>query len=201
MQSHRRAWTSPAILWAGGVTALTLSFGRFQNEGHLVGGDISAAKTLWLNLTIVTFLVLPAIWWRDRGLDRQMRFIFGVIFVSFAARAVIEVPILYLTNWWHCSYGMAHDVATAAAGVLLYARARRGGRYLETRIFLWFVVAMTLVEAGFAYAFCSVADPASGTYFASDEARFQAINVATWAAVAVGYPMLGALLWRYAEER
>lgn len=199
MQLRRRVWADPAILWAAGVTLTTVVFGRFQNEGHLVGGDISAAKTLWLNLTIVSFVVFPAVWWREGSLDPRMRRIFGVIFASFAARGAIELPILYLTDWWHCSYGMAHDLATA--GAVLWLWARSGVRDARSVGLLWFVVALMFVEAGFAYAFCSVVDPASGIYFAADEARFEAINRVTWWAVGAGYPILAVLVWRYAESR
>ena len=187
---------SPAILWSIGVTVVTLAFGRIQNEGHLVGGDISWAKTLWLNLTIVCFLVLPAIWWRDRRVDARMQAVFGIIFLSFVVRAAIEIPILYLTDWWRCSYGIAHDLATATIAVSLYARAGHASRARESTWLFWLIITLLLVEAGFAYAFCSVADPASGAYFASDEAGFRTINLATWAAVTAGYSGLLFLLWR-----
>lgn len=176
---------------------VTLVFGRLQNEDHFVGGDISLPKTLWLNLTILCFLVLPAVWWRDQRLDPQMRTLFGVIFVGFAARAAVELPVLYLTDWWRCSYGIAHDLAIATVAVSLFVRARSkgAGDNRNSSGLLWLIVALLFVEAGFAYAFCSVADPASGTYFASGQATFRAINRATWAAVAIGYPILAVLLW------
>lgn len=183
----------PAILWSAGVTVVMLAFGRIQNQGRLVGGDISVAKTLWLNLTILSFLVLPALWWRDRRVDRRLRTIFGVIFAAFAVRAAVELPILYLTDWWRCSYGIAHDLVTAAAAVFLFARARV--RVRDSGPLLWLIVALLFVEAAFAYAFCSVADPASGTYFASDDAAFQAINRATWGVVIAGYSALLFILW------
>lgn len=188
---------SPAVLWSVGVTLGTLVFGGLQNEGHLVGGDISLPKTLWLNLTILCFLVLPAVWWRDQRLDPHMRILFGVIFVSFVVRAAVELPMLYLTDGWRCSYGIAHDLVTATVAVSLFVRARTEGTrsVLHSSGLLSLIVALLFVEAGFAYAFCSVADPASGTYFAGDQAAFRAINRATWVAVAIGYPILAVVLW------
>lgn len=184
-------------MWSVGVTLATLLFGRFQNEGYLVGGDISVAKTLWLSLTILVFLVLPGLLWRDRRVDARLRPIFGFIFASFVVRAAIELPILYMTDWWKCSYGIAHDLTTAGVAAGLYFRARGsiGGRDRYSG-FLWLILALLLVETAFAYAFCSIADPGSGTYFASDEATFRTINRATWLAVTGGYSILAFLLWR-----
>lgn len=193
---YRVPSTDPAILWCVGVTVATLGFGRLQNTGHLVGGDISVAKTLWLNLTILGFLVLPGLWWRDRGVDPRMRTIFGVVFAAFLARGAIELPILYLTDWWRCSYGIAHDLSVASVVLALLARARLGGADVGRRAgaLVWLIVALLVVEAGFAYAFCSVAHPAAGIYFASDDIAFRAINRATWAAVAVGYSTVALIL-------
>lgn len=187
---------TPAILWAVGVTLATLVFGRVQNEGGLVGGDISLAKTLWLNLTILTFLVLPGLWWRDRGVEPAMRRIFGFVFASFLVRAAVELPIIYLTDWWRCSYGIAHDLATVGLIVALVFRtpATMRWRQRDASALLVMIVALLFVEAGFAYAFCSVADPGSGTYFASDAETFRAINRATWAAVVIGYSVLVVIL-------
>ena len=177
---------------------VTLSFGHLQNQGHLVGGDISLPKTLWLNLTILSFLVLPAVLWRDDRFDQGTRAVFGAIFASFLVRAVIELPIIYLTDWWRCSYGIAHDLITSAVVVALFGRvrARGGGRDGQAAGFLFLFVTLLFVEAAFARAFCSVADPAAGIYFAGDEATFRAINRATWAAVIGGYSALVLLLWR-----
>ena len=192
----RGHFASPAILWSFGVTLATLTFGRIQNQGHLIGGEISLAKTLWLNLTILTFLVLPALWWRDGRIDPTMRSIFGVIFASFAVRAGVELPILYLTDWWRCSYGIAHDLGTAMVITALFIRARYRQAQV-TRDSAWLfglVAALLVVEAGFAEAFCSVADPGSGIYFASDDPTFRTINRATWAAVIGGYSILSVVL-------
>ena len=187
--------TDPAILWCVGVTLATLTFSRFQNEGHLVGGDISMAKTLWLNLTIIGFLIIPAHLWRDSRVDPRLRTIFGLVFGSFIVRATVELPILYLTDWWKCSYGIAHDLLTAAVVVSLFVRARGAVRTRDPNSgFLWLILGLLVVEATFAYAFCSVADPGSGTYFASDEAVFRTINRATWLTVITGYSVLAFLL-------
>ena len=198
----RSRWNDPAILWSVGVTLATLVFGRFQNEGHLVGGEISLAKTLWLSLTILVFLVLPGLLWRDRRVDARLRPIFGFIFASFVVRAAVELPILYMTDWWKCSYGIAHDLTTAGVAAALYFRSRgSAGSRSRYSGFLWLILALLLVEAAFANAFCSIADPGSGTYFASDEATFRTINRATWLAVTSGYSFLIFLLWRTSSSR
>ena len=57
------------------------------------------------------------------------------------------------------------------------------------------------VEIFMAWEFSKLASPAQGIYFASDTPHFRLVNVASWFAVALGYPALLYLLsWRR-EER
>ena len=178
------------------VTAATAVFAVVQGTGAR-GGAISLPKALWLNLTVLSFIALPALAWSDRRWPAPVRACLAAVAVSFAARGVVEVPILYLTDVWHCTYGIAHDLVTAAVVGWLWLQARRRGAnaYSPAESLIGVIIALCIVEAGFARAFCAVADPAT-TWFASAEPRFSAINAATWAVVGIAYPALAAVVWR-----
>lgn len=189
--SRRRTWTVVSA-----VTAGTMLFAAAQNAGAR-GGPIGLPKMLWLNLAVLSFVALPALAARDQTLPKAMRGLFAFLAASFALRGAVELPVLYLTTGWHCGYGIAHDLATAGAVAGLWSKWRRSlpRATQHAQALLGLSVALCLVEAGFAGAFCAVADPAT-TWFASGEPRYAAINGSTWAVVVVAYPTLGALLWR-----
>lgn len=178
------------------VTAATAVFAYVQGTGA-PGGAIGLPKALWLNLTILSFVALPALACTDTRFPASIRACLAAVAVSFAARGAVEVPILYLTDVWHCDYGIAHDVGTAAVVGWLWLRARRqvGSAAAAAQGLIGITIALCLVEAGFARAFCAVADP-TATWFASAEPRFAAINAATWIVVGIAYPALAAVVWR-----
>lgn len=184
------------------IAALAAAVGCFatlQNAGVMVGGEISTPKVLWLLLAITSFIVVPMAWWRWSSTAWPVRAAAGIIGISFVVRALIELPMLYLTTAWDTSMGVAHDIAVVAlaGGILAWGHGRgavrtaadvRGSALMAT------VLALLVAEAGFAYAFGGVADPSTGVYFASTAAQFNAINAATWAVVIAGYSGLSAAL-------
>lgn len=174
------------------TTVATAGFALMQNTGAMPGGRISVPKALWLNLALLGFLVIPGLLWRSSLIRPRLRLCFGILFISFALRGAVELPILYLTDWWQCSYGAAHDVATAVLVMVCWWR-HRGATAADGLLML--VLALCAVEASFASAFCAITDPAAG-WFATDEARFRSVNLVTWAVVAVAYPLgVGLMYW------
>jgi hypothetical protein len=55
-------------------------------------------------------------------------------------------------------------------------------------------------EMFMAWEFSKLASPAEGIYFAADTPHFRLVNMASWIAVATGYPALLYLLSRNREE-
>lgn len=188
-----------AAIAIGVVTAASFSFGWVQNTLHPVGGEISLAKVLWLNLTLLVFYVVPFWLWRDASLEPQARSIFGWVLASFALRAPVELYIIYFTRRWRCEYGIAHDLLTLLL-VCGLAWRRRGtiasGNESATGIFIPLLQVTLIVEMFMAWEFHKVASPANGTYFAAPTAEFNLVNRASWVAVALLYPALGWLVWK-----
>jgi len=76
--------------------------------------------------------------------------------------------------------------------------ARRDFSALRVANFLQITL---FVEMFMAWEFSKLASPAEGIYFAADTPHFRIVNVASWIAVAIGYPALLYLLSRSREER
>ena len=190
------------LFLVGFVILATGFFGWIQNRGGLVGGPISIPKMLWLTYTLLTFVVVPACLWRNRALSREIRMLFGVAFISFAIRGIIELYILYWTRNWQCIYGILHDLLTFALVVALGLRLPRDRTDKDQRAlgFVWILLPSLLVECFMAWQFSKLASPGAGTYFASDDPHFQFVNNASWAAVVIGLPLLGWYLWRTRKD-
>ena len=185
------------------VSAASALFAWRQNHVGGVGGPISLAKTLWLNYMLITMYVAPFFLWRESSLAPATRRLFGCVFASFAVRAPVELWIIFFTRAWRCEYGIAHDLFTI--GLIAFLRRRispdQSQRdFVALRIAALLQVTL-LVEMFMAWQFSRLASPAEGIYFAADTAHFRIVNLASWAAVALGYPALGYLLWRSRDER
>ena len=180
------------------VTMASFGFGWVQNAFHPVGGPISLAKILWLNLALLVFYVVPFWLWRDVGLEPQARSIFGWVFASFSVRAPFELCIIYLTRWWRCEYGIAHDLFTLLLVSWLTWRwiGTTRSRPSAATIFIPLLQVTLIVEMFMAWEFHKVASPATGIYFAAPTAAFSLVNRASWLAVVVLYPALAWLLWK-----
>lgn len=162
-------------------------FALVQNSGAIVGGRISLPKVAWLNAALYLFVVLPAIVGWFANVDEASARLYRTVWWSFAARAVVEMYMLYISCSWKCGYGIAHDLFTAALVVLLWQDT--GGLTLLLLITL-------LIETRMAYIFRRRMDPASGIYFADDSAHFASVNRFTRWVNALLYPAILWLLWR-----
>jgi hypothetical protein len=185
------------------LSAASTVFAWRQNHLAVVGGPISIAKTLWLNYMLIAMYVVPFFLWRKKTLAPATRSLFGWLFASFALRAPIELWIIFFTRGWRCAYGITHDLLTASLLVFLRWRmspelARRESAALRVATLLQITL---FVEMLMAWEFSKLASPAEGIYFAADSPHFQVVNVASWIAVAIGYPALLYLLSRSREER
>jgi len=185
-----------------GLSAATALFAWRQNHVGGIGGPISAAKTLWLNYMLVAMYVVPCFMWRDRTLALATRRLFGWVFLSFALRAPIELWIIFFTHAWKCGYGITHDLLTIALIAILRSRmspdvARRDSDSLRVATLLQVTL---LIEMFMAWEFSRLASPAQGIYFAADTPHFRIVNIASWIAVAFGYPALMYLSWRSRDE-
>jgi hypothetical protein len=185
------------------LSAASAVFAWRQNHLAVVGGPISVAKTLWLNYMLIAVYIVPFFLWREKSFTPATRSLFGWLFASFALRAPIELWIIFFTHGWRCAYGITHDLLTFALLAFLRWRmspesARRDFAALRVATLLQITL---FVEMVMAWEFSKLASPGEGIYFASDTPHFRAVNIASWVAVAIGYPALLYLLSRSREER
>jgi hypothetical protein len=185
------------------LSAASAVFAWRQNHLAAVGGPISVAKTLWLNYMLIAMYIVPFFLWREKTLAPATRSVFGWLFASFALRAPIELWIIFFTRGWRCAYGISHDLLTL--GLLVFLRwkmspelARRDFAALRVLTLLQITL---FVEMFMAWEFSKLASPAEGIYFAADTPHFRFVNLASWIAVAIGYPALLYLLSRTREEQ
>lgn len=179
-----------------------LCFGWRQNHHASLGGGISLAKVLWLNLALSFFFIIPAALWRERNLDRPMRLLFGIFFASFVLRAMVEAPMLYVWQNWRCAYGITHDAVMlfVLLMVLLSQMKSSNAMLLSAKRFSWLLMVVLICEMLNAWLFSRVADPLHGIYFAADSNEFRRINLITWVEVAALYPGLLHWVLRHPKE-
>ena len=161
------------------------------------------AKTLWLNYMLIAMYIVPFFLWREKTLAPETRRSFGWLFASFALRAPLELWIIYSTRGWRCAYGITHDLLTV--GLLASLRWRMNPEsavrdFAALRILTLLQITL-FVEMFMAWEFSKLASPAEGIYFAADTPHFRFVNLASWIAVAIGYPAMLYLLSRSREEQ
>ena len=111
-----------ALLLLSGVL-----FHLLQNRLNLIGGAIALAKLLWLGLAILLWLGLPLLLALDGRLSPWLRYAFAFLFVSMAARGIIELWMLYVSKNWSPAYGIAHDLLCMAGLLLCLTLAWQAG--------------------------------------------------------------------------
>jgi len=180
------------VFGAFGVSAI--SFYYLQNAGQMRGGDVAPVKVAWLFTVIAYWYVLPAFWWLDHSLTRQVRFIALVLLMNMVIRAAFEIPMM-LADSWHHSYGIGHDLFSAALCLWLSFRVSESSRWL--RAYCLSCVALFLVEAVFA-AYLRAVTAADGRvfYLPSDQAHLP-MMLLTGVAVGFAWVMTISLLRRW----
>lgn len=105
----------------------TLAFHLWQNHLAPHGGPIALPKSLWLGLTLYCWLLQPPLIIR-RSPNPRAQTIWRLFWALMLARAAAELWLLYGAHQWKYSYGIAHDLLSAA---LLYIGARYAQRQPE----------------------------------------------------------------------
>lgn len=189
------------LLVAAGVSALVYRFARKQNRGERVGGAISLPKSLWLNYTLLSWLVIPAELMRRQGLSPQNRAVLRAHLLSFTARGAAEMWMLYRTHSWRCRYGVGHDAIDLAMLSVMMHSGRDGSREGVdgiARRHLDSIRGTLVAEMVFATLFnrtvAGKTQGQDGIYFANDEPHFRRINNLTAAVDVVAYARLAMVM-------
>ncbi|MFP5458850.1 MAG: hypothetical protein ACLGG7_08970 [Bacteriovoracia bacterium] len=145
------------LLWIYLAVSVPVSVWMFfrQNSGKKLGGPISISKALWLYWTIsVWFFLIPgtlaygdwpdAAWWGWGGLT-----------VSFWARGVAELYMLFVSKNWTPKIGITHDVVTLAWVLGAYAWFWQSLVYASwwIQLFSAAMVVSLSIEIWYAWAF------------------------------------------------
>lgn len=151
---------------AGGV------FFVLQNSGQVRGGSISVAKTLWLFTVLFYWYMLPAFWWLDSRLPRVVRLVFLLALVNMIVRAIVELPMMYVTDSWLHIYGIMHNVCSImlSIGIALWlVKVGRDAKEVKPHLlwvvgyFIWSAV-LFFIESIFAY-YLRMVTSADGSVF------------------------------------
>jgi len=186
------------VIAAAVLFAACAAFGWWQNLTPRIGGNISAAKTGWLFLALVHFVVVPAWLWRDDSLPAAVRRVWGWFCAGYVLRGAVELPLLAFTRAWRTWHGITHNAVMLLLLLVMHTRLSTGARR-STHGFVFLAVAALVFESVNAWLFGRTGSAEQGIYFAGDEAMFAFINVVTWMEIAVLLPALVWWLHRYAR--
>jgi hypothetical protein len=196
MARPRRRLTLLLVLAA--LALLALSFRHGQNVAGHIGGPISWPKLAWLSYALAAWFVVAFFFWRSEKVAPARRRAFGLHLLSFAARGLTELWLIYGAVAWIPPYGIAHDVFDIG---LITAASRGAGppRSDADRAaarFLWSVRLALCCEIVFAWLFHQAADARAGVYFASDDPSWAFVNRLTTAVVLLAWSDLVYVLWK-----
>lgn len=136
----------------------TLAFHFWQNHLAPHGGPIALPKSLWLGLTLYCWLLQPPLIIR-RSPNLRAQSVWRLFWALMLVRAAAELWLLYGAHQWKYSYGIAHDLFSAA---LLYIGARYAQKHPQRQPespnpptpdirHMHIIATMFLCEALFAY--------------------------------------------------
>jgi hypothetical protein len=196
MARPRRRLTLCLVLAA--LTVAALAFRHGQNAAGRVGGPISWPKLLWLTYTLAAWFVVAFFFWRSDHVALARRRAYGLHLLSFTARGLVELWLIYVALAWIPPYGIAHDLFDIG---LITAAARGSGppRTDADRAAAHFLTSIRLAlccEIVFAWLFHQMADARTGVYFANDDLRWTFINRLTTAVVGLAWPDLLYVVWK-----
>jgi hypothetical protein len=144
---------------------------------------------------LAAWFVVPLFLWRDARLDPRIRRIFGAFWLFMILRGTVELVLLFVFVHWNPLYGIGHD----ACCMILVLYLRRGllpASVLERRAlrFAGSLLVGLCAEIAFAGMFLQTGAHLQAVYFASADASWGFVNLATWAVLAFVYPDLLATL-------
>jgi hypothetical protein len=195
MARPRRRLTLLVVL--ASLVLAALAFRHGQNVGGRIGGPISWPKLLWLTYTLAAWFIVALAFSRSPAVSAGLRRVYALHLVSFTARGLAELYLIYVAVAWIPPYGIAHDLF--AIGLITWARRAAGpAQTAADRVAARFLTSIRLTlccEIVFAWLFHRAADARAGVYFASDDPYWQLINRLTTAVVLVAWPDLIRVLW------
>jgi hypothetical protein len=190
---HR--WALVAALAAMAAIAM-LFYGR-QNAGLQPGGAISLPKMLWLTYAVTAWLIIPLFLWRDATVAPAVRRLFKWFWIAMAARAGVELIMIYGFHHWHPLYAISHDLFCIALLLLMQRRLPPvDGRDRHARCFVFSLIVTLCAETVFASMFLQTQAAAGGIYFASADASWGFINLLTVAVLCFALPDFVLMLIR-----
>jgi hypothetical protein len=173
------------------LAVASVAFYQRQNSGLQLGGTISLPKMLWLSYALASWFILPLFLFNDRRLDSAVRRVFRMFWVVMMTRGALELVLIYGFQHWSPIYGISHDLFC----MLLLLRLRQGiapADVLSRQALRYtgsLLVGLT-AEVAFAGMFLQTGAHEQAVYFASAEASWGYINLATSVALAFVYPDL-----------
>jgi hypothetical protein len=186
----------PSLRWGLAIALVVLAsagvaFHHWQNTAATIGGPISVPKTLWLVYALAAWFVLPPFLWRDPRLAPGVRRLFGVFWLLMMLRGVVELFLLFVVVHWDPVYGISHDLLCIVA-ILFLRRGLAPPDVLSRRAlrFSGSVVVSLAAEVAFAGMFVQTGVHQQAVYFASAEAQWSYVNLATVVALLFVYPDL-----------
>jgi hypothetical protein len=200
----------PFELWArlslAAVSLVVLIVGYVfyvrQQKGAL-GGGISRAKAAWLTFAVLYWLGVCPILALEPSMPNPWRMAFGLFTLSFWARGLAELYMLYVSKNWKPPYGVAHDlfcIVLLFATIALMRRSAPGTGWdtmglLATVALLVSLCAETYYALEFHKLVAGQTTGEDGVWFADQEApKFKQINRITALINVPLYAFLGVLL-------
>lgn len=168
-------------LVALGLSATVFYF--IQNASSGRGGDVAPVKVLWLLTVIVFWYLLPLCWATDRTLSAQIKGACRVFALNMLLRAGVEIWMMYVTENWLHSYGIAHDIASLILCLALVVYVRKCEVWAP--VFFAYCAVLFAIEAVFASYLRKVADADGSVFFLPSLPDHKAIMIATGTAVGI----------------
>lgn len=162
---------------------LATAFYFIQNSSSGRGGDVAPVKVLWLLTVIVFWYLLPLFWATDRTLSAQIKGAFRIFTLNMLLRAGVEIWMMYVTENWLHSYGIAHDIASLVLCLALVVYVRKYEFWAPA--YFAYCAVLFAIEALFASYLRSVADADGSVFFLPSLPDHKAMMIATGTAVGI----------------
>ncbi len=180
------------VVFFGLVVIMTLimrQYYRYQNTRQSIGGKMSSAKAFWLGYALFNYFIFPIYLYflfEEETLQTSMT----IIIALFYFRMLIQGFLMFATRNWIPIYGIAYNIFSVAVVILILCFVWYGshafidqlGSLLLTLVI--FKLCLILVtDTYYAMKFQKIVGDetkgANAIWYASNEAKFDAINQTT----------------------